>query len=49
VDSELIFILGEIYQFQGEIARERQKNFKQIWDSFCSQQTDALLKQVFQA
>lgn len=49
VDTDLIFILGEIYQFQGEIAREHQKNFKQIWDGFCSQQTDALLEQVFQA
>ena len=25
VDEDLIFILGEIYQYQGEIARERQK------------------------
>jgi CHAD domain-containing protein len=48
VDTELIFVMGEIYQYQGEIARERQKNFKQIWDCFCSEQTNTLLEQVFQ-
>ncbi len=47
VDADMIFILGEIYQFQGEIARDRQKNFKQIWDCFCSQQTNSLLKKFF--
>ena len=47
VDADLIFVLGEIYQFQGEIARERQKNFKQIWECFCSEQTDVLLKKIF--
>ena len=48
VDEDLIFILGEIYQYQGEIARERQKNFKQLWDCFCSEQTNALLENIFQ-
>ena len=47
VDADLIFILGEIYQYQGEIARDRQNNFKQIWDCFCSEQTNSLLEKVF--
>ncbi|MGP8081063.1 MAG: CHAD domain-containing protein [Dehalococcoidales bacterium] len=47
VDADLIFVLGEIYQFQGEIARERQKNFKQLWDCFCLEQTHVLLDDVF--
>jgi CHAD domain-containing protein len=48
VDADLIFVLGELYQYQGEIARERQKNFKQIWDCFCSEQTNTVLENVFQ-
>jgi len=49
VDADLIFVLGEIYQFQGEIARERQKNFKQIWDCFCAEQSTETLKKIFEA
>lgn len=48
VDADLIFVLGEVYQFQGEIARERQKNFKQIWERFCSEQPIDLLKKIFE-
>ena len=48
VDKDLIFILGEIFQYQGEIARERQKTFKQIWECFCSEQTTDLLKKTFE-
>jgi hypothetical protein len=47
VDADLIFVLGEIYQHQGEIARERQKNFKQIWECFCSEQNGDILRQIF--
>ena len=47
VDSDLIFILGEIYQLQGEIARDRQKTFDEIWERFSSEQTSVLLKQIF--
>jgi CHAD domain-containing protein len=49
VDADLIFVLGEIYQFQGEIARERQKNFKQIWECFCAEQSTETLKKIFDA
>jgi hypothetical protein len=49
VDADLIFVLGEIYQFQGEIARERQKTFKQIWECFCSEQSTDILQQIFEA
>jgi CHAD domain-containing protein len=48
VDADLIFILGEIYQYQGEIARERQKTFKQLWEHFCSEKPSALFNQVLQ-
>jgi CHAD domain-containing protein len=47
VDADLIFMLGEIYQYQGDIARERQKTFKQLWEHFCAEQTTDLLKQIF--
>jgi len=48
VDADLIFMLGEIYQYQGEIAREHQKTFKQLWEHFCAEQTTDLLKQIFE-
>ena len=47
VDEDLVFVLGEIYQYQGEIARERQKAFKLLWDSFSSTQTMDVLKGIF--
>ena len=46
VDPDLLFILGEIYQLQAEIARERQEAFGKIWEQFSSEETMALLKQV---
>ncbi len=47
-DPDLIFILGEIYQFQGEISRERQKSFDAIWASFAPESTVQFLKEKFQ-
>ena len=46
VDPDLLFILGEIYQLQAEIARERQEAFGEIWERFSSEETVALLKAV---
>ncbi len=48
LDNELIFILGEIYQLQGEIAREHQKTFNEIWVQFSSEQTATLLNKIFE-
>jgi CHAD domain-containing protein len=47
LDDRLIFILGEIYQLQGEIARERQKAFNDIWVPFSSEQTMISLNKIF--
>jgi CHAD domain-containing protein len=47
LDDRLIFILGEIYQLQGEIARERQKAFNDIWVPFSSEQTIISLNKIF--
>jgi hypothetical protein len=44
VDPDLLFILGEIYQLQAEIARERQEAFGKIWEQLSSEETVALLK-----
>ena len=46
VDPDLLFILGEIYQLQAEIARQRQEAFGKIWEQFSSEETVALLKEV---
>ena len=46
VGPDLFFILGEIYQLQTEIARERQKAFGRIWESFSSEETTTLLKEI---
>ena len=46
VGPDLFFILGEIYQLQAEIARERQEAFGSIWKSFSSEETTTLLNEV---
>jgi triphosphatase len=48
VDTDLIFILGEIYQLQGEIARDCQKTFSEIWERFSAQETTDTLKHIFE-
>jgi CHAD domain-containing protein len=47
-DSSLVFILGEIYQYQDEIARECQNTFTGKWDNFSPDQTRASLKRIFE-
>ena len=47
LDDRLIFILGEIYQLQGEIARERQKAFNDLWVPLSSEQTIISLNKIF--
>jgi len=43
---KLIFILGEIYQLQREIADERQKKFGKIWERFSSEEISTQLQDV---
>lgn len=47
VEPDLIFILGEIYQLQGEIARQHKKNFLNIWQPFASEEMTKSLQQIF--
>jgi triphosphatase len=46
-DAEVPFVLGEIYQCQAEIARERRERFSGIWSHFASPDTSGLLNQIF--
>jgi CHAD domain-containing protein len=34
LDPRLVFMLGEMYELQGEIARAKQVEFNQIWKRF---------------
>jgi len=46
VDPDLLFILGEIYQLQTEIAAARRKRFDKIWERFSSEETVNLLREI---
>jgi len=46
VDPDLLFILGELYQLQTEIAAERRERFGKIWERFSSEGTVNLLKGI---
>ena len=46
VHPYLIFILGEIYQLQAEIAKQRQESFGKIWERFSSGETISQLEAV---
>ncbi len=46
VDPDLVFILGEIYQLQGQIAGDRREKFGKIWERFSSEETGNLLKGI---
>jgi triphosphatase len=46
VDPDLLFILGEVYQLQAEIARERREMFGKIWEQFSSGEIATLLKDI---
>jgi inorganic triphosphatase YgiF len=39
LDPRLLFMLGEIYELQGEIARARQDEFQEIWRRFDQEET----------
>jgi len=41
-----MFILGEIYQLQAGIARERREAFGKIWEPFSSEETMTFLKGI---
>jgi len=46
VNPEMVFILGEIYQLQTEIAADRQANFGGIWERFASAETSGQLQEI---
>ncbi|MBU2262646.1 MAG: CHAD domain-containing protein [Proteobacteria bacterium] len=46
VEPELVFILGELYQLQGEIARDREEKFGRIWERFAAGETAAELDEI---
>jgi triphosphatase len=46
VTPDLLFVLGEIYQLQAEIARERREAFGKIWGPFSSEETITALKEI---
>jgi CHAD domain-containing protein len=46
VDPDLLFILGEIYQLQAEVAGDRREKFGKIWERFSSEGTVNLLKEI---
>ena len=46
VHPDLLFILGEIYQLQADIARGRRDAFATIWEPFSSEGTVTLLKEI---
>jgi len=46
VEPDLLFILGEIYQLQAEIARERRDQFGEIWERFSSEETLTALRGI---
>jgi triphosphatase len=46
VDPDLLFILGEVYQLQAEIARERRSQFGEIWERFSSEETMTALREI---
>jgi CHAD domain-containing protein len=46
IEPALVFILGEIYQLQAEIAREKQGGFRKMWEHFASEETSSQLNDV---
>lgn len=46
--SDIAFVLGQIYQYQADIAKDRREKFAGIWARFASAETSNLLSQVFQ-
>jgi inorganic triphosphatase YgiF len=48
VDPDLLFILGEIYQLQSEIASQRRETFGKLWEEFTSEETLNQLKNVLE-
>jgi len=46
VSPELVFILGEIYQLQVEIANDKQKRFSKIWERFNSEETTRHIQDI---
>jgi hypothetical protein len=46
IGPDLVFILGEIYQLQGEIARERREKFGRIWERFAAEETAGQLNDI---
>jgi CHAD domain-containing protein len=49
IDPDLLFILGEIYQLQAEIARERRNRFGEIWARFSSEEAMSAVRGILAA
>lgn len=46
VEPEMVFILGELYQLQGEISRERREDFGAIWERFAAAETAGKIEEI---
>ncbi|HEX7475033.1 MAG TPA: CHAD domain-containing protein [Dehalococcoidales bacterium] len=46
-DLNIPFVLGELFQYQANIAKEHQASFAGIWERFTHAETAQLLNQVF--
>ena len=46
VSPASVFVLGEMYQLQEEIAVERERRFGKIWEKFASEETSGQLKEI---
>jgi CHAD domain-containing protein len=47
VDPDILFTLGQVHQLQTQIARNRQNAFSAIWERFSSNETRAVLNEIF--
>jgi CHAD domain-containing protein len=48
VDPGMLFVLGEIYELQGEIARSKQAAFDDIWREFDRRETEEALRAILE-
>jgi len=46
VEPEMVFILGELYQLQGEISRDRREEFAGIWERFAAAETAGKIEEI---
>lgn len=46
VQPAIVFILGEIYQLQADIARENQRGFGKLWERFAHEETIGKIEKI---